>query len=277
MSDMPRRSPLSALAAGVPLLLAALSSGPAVQVVSDARFHETISGTLVEFEMARVPGGAVEVPGPDGPVSTDVAEFYIGRTEVTWDMYDVFALGLDTPGADAGSDAIARPSNPYGSPDYGWGHAGFPVMSVTRDAAEAFCVWLSAKTGRAYRLPTEAEWQRAADLAVGADEGGSHVGPTAWNGANAGRRTHAVATRQPDALGLFDLFGNTAEWVTTPDGARVTRGGSYRDPSVGPDTRAVQDDSWNETDPQLPKSRWWLSDGPFVGFRLAATPEGEHP
>jgi hypothetical protein len=32
--------------------------------------------------------------------------------------------------------------------------------------------------------------------------------------------------------------------------------------------RAVQDDSWNERDPQLPKSRWWLSDGPFVGFRL---------
>lgn len=266
-------------AAGAALTgLAALPPVPAAQVASNARFHETISGTLVEFEMVRVPRGRVEVPGPGGPAWADVAAFHIGRTEVTWDMYDVFALGLDVVAGDAGADAIARPSNPYGAPDYGWGHAGFPVMSVTRDAADAFCAWLSTKTGRAYRLPTEAEWQRAAALAAG-DEGldGGRLHAIAWYGPNAERRTHAVATRQPDALGLFDLFGNTAEWVTTSDGARVTRGGSYRDASVGPDARAVQDDSWNETDPQLPKSRWWLSDGPFVGFRLAASVEGDQP
>jgi formylglycine-generating enzyme required for sulfatase activity len=88
-----------------------------------------------------------------------------------------------------------------------------------------------------------------------------------------------VGTRAPDALGLFDLFGNTAEWVATESGDLVTRGGSYRDDAgaVGPDARAIQDPSWNETDPQLPKSRWWLSDAPFVGFRLASTPEGAQP
>jgi formylglycine-generating enzyme required for sulfatase activity len=88
-----------------------------------------------------------------------------------------------------------------------------------------------------------------------------------------------VSSRPPDALGLFDLFGNVAEWVATGADERVTRGGSYRDTAdrVGPRARAVQDPSWNETDPQLPKSRWWLSDGPFVGFRLALTPEGAQP
>ena len=38
---------------------------------------------------------------------------------------------------------------------------------------------------------------------------------------------------------------------------------------IGPRAREVQDDSWNERDPQLPRSKWWLSDGPFAGFRLA--------
>ena len=82
--------------------------------------------------------------------------------------------------------------------------------------------------------------------------------------------THAVATKAPDGLGLFDLFGNAAEWVVTRDGQLATRGGSFRDgpEGIGPAARAVQDEYWNERDPQLPKSRWWLSDGPFVGFRL---------
>jgi len=57
-------------------------------------------------------------------------------------------------------------------------------------------------------------------------------------------------------------------------GISVTRGGSFRDApgTLGPSARTVQDDSWNERDPQLPKSRWWLSDGPFVGFRLVREP-----
>ena len=83
-----------------------------------------------------------------------------------------------------------------------------------------------------------------------------------------------MGTRKPDALGLLDLFGNAAEWVTTSDGARVTRGGSFKDPAnaVGPSARAVQADAWNERDPQLPKSRWWLSDAPFAGFRIVRNP-----
>ncbi len=221
-------------------------------------YRETIAGTLVTFEMALVPGGDAVEP------------FYLGRTEVTWDLYDVFALGLDEKRPAGGADAVARPSRPYGAPDYGWGHAGYPAISIAREAAGAFTVWLSKKTGKAYRLPTEAEWEHAAKLAA-AGGGPERLEAVAWHRGNAVSRTRAVATARPDALGLFDLFGNAAEWVEAADGARVTRGGSFRDPlaSLGPAMREEQDDSWNERDPQLPKSTWWLSDGPFVGFRLA--------
>ena len=234
-------------------------------------YRETIPGTLVTFEMMPVPEGTVDING--APVV--VKPFHIGRTEVTWDMYDVFALGLDVAKEKTGADAVARPSQPYGAPDYGWGHAGFPAISVTRDAAEAFCTWLSAKTGRVYRLPTEAEWTHAANLAKGSVTlSPAQRDAIAWHSGNSSARTHAVGERKSDALGLFDLFGNAAEWVTTADGARVTRGGSFRDGAtvVGPSARAVQADSWNERDPQLPKSRWWLSDGPFAGFRIVRNP-----
>ena len=230
--------------------------------------RETITGTLVGFEMVPVPGGSVTVEG----AAIAVEPFLIGRTEVTWDLYDVFAQGLD--GKDnTGADATARPSSPYGAPDYGWGHAGYPAISVTRQAAEAFCAWLSRKTGKTYRLPTEAEWLRAAELAAGKNAAPADLEPLTWHSGNAGGTTHPVATRKPDALGLSDLFGNAAEWVMPADGTLVTRGGSFRDPlnATGPAARAQQDYTWNDRDPQLPKSRWWLSDGPFVGFRIVTT------
>lgn len=231
-------------------------------------YRETLAGTTVSFEMVPVPGGTVTVGG----TTHTVAPFFVGRTEVTWDLYDVFMLGLDGSSSSGGADAIARPSQPYGAPDYGWGHAGFPAISVARTGAEAFATWLSKKTGREYRLPTDIEWMHLSRLAAGAD-GEGRMESLAWHRGNAGGRTHAVATRTADALGLFDLFGNAAEWVTSADGALMVMGGSFKDAptAVGPTARAIQDGTWNERDPQLPKSRWWLSDGPFVGFRLVTT------
>jgi len=227
--------------------------------------RDSVPGALFAFELVQVPGGRVTVPGREGPAVVEVTPFWIGRTEVTWELYDLFRLDENAERDRGGRDAIGRPSRPYGAPDYGFGHQGFPVISVARDGAEAFAVWLSERTGHPYRLPTEAEWVRAAELA-GADTG--------WHAGNSGGTSHAIASRPADALGLYDLYGNAAEWVVSADGRRVTRGGSWRDQraQVGPNARAVQDDSWNERDPQFPKSRWWLSDGPFVGFRLAREP-----
>jgi formylglycine-generating enzyme required for sulfatase activity len=238
------------------------AQGPAAQ-----GFRETIPGSTVSFEMVPVAGGPVTVGGEQ----VGVEPFFIQRTEATWDMYDLFQLNTDAsdPG---GVDATARPSQPYGAPDYNWGHAGYPVISVTLQASEAFARWLSAKTGRQYRLPTEAEWVRAADLAA-RDLPPAALDALAWHQGNANGTTHPVGTRKPDGLGLFDLFGNATEWVTSKADDRVTRGGSFRQPAgeIGPAARLLYDASWQERDPQLPKSKWWLSDGPFVGFRLVTT------
>lgn len=249
-------------------------SAAAPLAAQPAVLRDSVPGAAFAFELVRVPGGAAEVAGRNGTEVMPVAPFWIGRTEVTWELYDLFAFGLDTATVAGGADAVARPSRPYGAPDYGFGHQGYPVISVTREAAEAFTRWLSTRTGHRYRLPTEAEWQRAADLAVAGSAAGRVTADLAWHGGNAGAKSHPVAARPADALGLFDLFGNAAEWVTSADGRRVTRGGSWRDAPerVGPRARAVQDDSWNERDPQFPKSAWWLSDGPFVGFRIVREP-----
>ncbi len=236
--------------------------------------RDSVPGALFAFELRKVSGGRVTVPGREGPEVVEVAPFWIGRTEVTWELYDLFVLDQDVARDRGGRDAIGRPSRPYGAPDYGFGHQGYAVISVARDAAQAFATWLSERTGHRYRLPTEAEWVRAAELASGPEGAGPELSGLAWHAGNSGARAHPVASRPADALGLHDLFGNAAEWVTSADGLRVTRGGSWRDPEaqVGPRARAVQDDSWNERDPQFPKSRWWLSDGPFVGFRLVREP-----
>lgn len=218
-------------------------------------YTDSVPGTLVRFEMVKVPGTTI----------------WMSRTEVTWDLYDVFALSQpDSLERKTGVDAVARPTRPYGAPDYGWGHTGFPAISIAHTGAEAFCAWLSQRTGKRYRLPTEAEWERAAVAAAA----GKKVSDLAWHAGNAGGMTHPVGQKPADALGFHDLFGNAAEWVTVSSGRPVVRGGSFRDAAsvVGPAARAVREDAWNERDPQIPQSRWWMSDAPFVGFRIVRDP-----
>src|SRR5947209_11577359 len=234
-------------------------------LVQNAPYRDSIPGTLVRFEMMPVPG--------DRP-------FWIGKTEVTWDEYDIWAFRLDlTPRErSSGVDATARPSRPYGAPDRGFGHHGYPALAMTYFAAQTYCAWLSAKTGKKYRLPTDAEWTRAARLGLGGDSGltAERRDALAWHAGNAGAKAHPAAAKAADAMGLYDMLGNVAEWVTGTDsgGRPVVRGGSWNDPPdhVSPTARARQTPAWNETDPQFPKSRWWLADAPFVGFRIVREP-----
>ena len=234
-------------------------------LAQNAPYLDSIPGTLVRFEMMPVPG--------DRP-------FWIGKTEVTWDEYDVWAFRLDlTPQErSSGVDATARPSRPYGAPDRGFGHHGYPALAMTYFAAQTYCAWLSSKTGKKYRLPTDAEWTRAARLGLGGDSAftAERRDALAWHSGNARAKAHPVAAKAADALGLHDMLGNVAEWVSGADsgGKPMVRGGSWTDPPnfVGPTARARQTPGWNETDPQFPKSRWWLADAPFVGFRIVREP-----
>lgn len=231
---------------------------------------DSLPGQRVSWELVQVPAG--RTIDPTSGKSVEVPAFWIGRTEVPWELYDIFYLRFDIPRAERTTiDATTRPSKPYGAPDWGYGHRGYPAISVTHRAVVDFAAWLSSKTGHRYAVPTDAQWQRAADLAA---PKGAAVAAISWGADNAAGTTHPVGKLAPDALGVYDLFGNAGEWVTAADGKGRLRGGTFLDrrDSLGVRARATQQPSWNKTDPQVPKSRWWLSDGPFAGIRLVRIP-----
>ncbi len=235
--------------------------------------EEKIAGTLVKFKMVKVPAGKVMLPNPkDAGALHEVAvkSFWIGQKEVAWDEFDVFMFKLDLSDEEGAKiDGKTRPSLPYGAPDRGFGHEGFPAISLSRHSAEMYCAWLSKKTGKKYRLPTEAEWEYAAlagnaPVKMSLDE----LKKVGWIKENAEEKTHSVGAKAPNAWGLYDTLGNAGEWVTGYDGEGVLKGGSFAAPAekVNNAWRAKQEISWH--DPNKPKSKWWLADGPFAGFRI---------
>jgi formylglycine-generating enzyme required for sulfatase activity len=225
-------------------------------------YVEKIPGTLVSFKMAAIPDGKLGEHAIKG--------IWMSETEVTWDVFDIWAFRLDQSPADVakGVDAQSRPSRPYGAPDRGFGHAGYAALGMTFGGAEQFCKWLSAKTNKKYRMPTEAEWEYAAR--AGSSSEPSDLESVAWYWDNAEDVAHPVGKKKPNAWGLFDMLGNTAEWAKDAEAKPVTCGGSWasKRPDVGFSARARQIPKWNDNDPQNPKSKWWLSNAPFVGFRV---------
>lgn len=252
--------------------------------VAEAKaFIEKIEGTPAHFTLVPVPVGRIAVSGPDGePRFTDVGPFWVGATEVTWELYDLFVFGLDQGEVlPPGTDAVTRPSKPYIAPDRGFGHEGFPAMSMSHRGAAEFCNWLSAKTGRKYRLPSEAEWQYAAAAGSSGAYSFEHdtglLAEFAWYTDNAGGTTHRAGSKKANGWGLFDVHGNVAEWCDGIDGKPIARGGSYRDgaDALRLDHRMPPNAAWNASDPQIPKSKWWLADAPFVGFRVVCEGPGK--
>ena len=229
-------------------------------------FEQKIPNSLVKFHMAKLPPGSIVIGGK----TYTLKEFAIGTTEVTWDLYDIYAFRLDQSAEDQakGVDAKSRPSRPYGAPDRGFGHAGYAALGMTDHAAAEFCKWLSKKTGRKYRLPTEAEWEYAAR--AGAQNPPTPLADYAWFWDNADDMTHPVGTKKPNAWGLFDMLGNTAEWALDMKGKPVVCGGSFMSKAAGTafGARQYYDPKWQEADAHVPKSKWWLSDGPMIGMRV---------
>ena len=214
-----------------------------------------VPGTTVEFELVRC-----DLDPSDDSEQT----LWVLKTEVPWELYDIFVYRLDKAEGEPDADGIARPSKPYVPPDRGFGHDGYPAMGMTRSAAEAFCAWLSESTELTFRLPTQFEWTAFAG------HGAEPIDGVAWHAGNAEFTTHPVARKPANAHGLHDTLGNVAEWVTADSRRPVAMGGSYRDQ---PDrctvtSRQQQERSWNASDPQIPKSQWWLADCSWVGFRF---------
>ena len=235
-------------------------------------YVEKIPSTTVEFKMALVPAGPVKI----GEKEVVVDPFYLATTETTWDLFDQYLLSGEPSKpydqTEFGPDAIARPSRPYILPDLGWGHAGYPVINVNYTTVEMFLRWLSKTTGKKYRLATEAEWQRAASAPMLST---APVGNREWYAENAGDMTHPVGKKPANAFGLHDILGNVGEWCTDLSGKPVLCGGdfTFAAKDLLPSVRRYYSPDWQVTDPQIPKSRWWLSDGFFVGFRIARDSE----
>jgi formylglycine-generating enzyme required for sulfatase activity len=275
-------------------LLAALPVAGSFGAAPVEKRTDKIPETTVTFDMIKCPAGEIEMKIGTETVKRQIKPFWIGKTEVTWDEFDIFAYGLDIKDEKEKIEAISvtRPSKPYGAPDFGFGHSQYPCLAETYFSAETYCKWLSDKTGKKYRLPTEAEWEYACRA------GGAPVKPEAdallemaWVEENAEEKTHPVAQKKPNEWGLYDTLGNALEWVLkdeaglaqdkkydeeNPDkpkkraDTQLARGGSWAQAAekVNSGARFYQTPSWNVTDPQNPKSRWWLSDGKFISFRV---------
>jgi formylglycine-generating enzyme required for sulfatase activity len=250
-------------------------------------FEEKIPGFAVGFKMVAIPGGSVEVKTAKDqpPAKVDVKPFYICEHETRWEEFDIFYLAWDIPDPVVRKETInakvTRPSTPYSSPQHNFGHVGYPALSMSAKSAQVYCDWLSKKTGKKYRLPTEAEWVHACQ----AGEGFKQLSPeelqkVAWFADNSQSdehvdgKTQPVKKKDPNKWGLFDMLGNAMELCIGLDGVPVAKGGSFKTGAkvLNSQLRNLQTPEWNDTDPNDPKSTWWLSDGKNITFRVVCEP-----
>jgi formylglycine-generating enzyme required for sulfatase activity len=176
-----------------------------------------------------------------------IPSFALGKYEVTFAQWDACV-------ADGGCGGF-KPD------DQSWGRGNQPVIGVSWEDAQTYIAWLNRKTGKRYRLPSEAEWEYAArggattafsyGEAITSNQA-NYDGSTGYNGGPAGpnrQKTIPVGSFPPNAFGLHDMHGNAWEWVEDcwsdeytaahpADGkpflgencdGRVMRGGSWED------------------------------------------------
>lgn len=252
------------------MTLAILLSAALFPAQTPEKTEVKIPGSLVSIKMVKVPAGNISI----GDKKVEIKPIWVAETEVTWDAYDIYAFRLDLTQQQqaTGVDITVRPSKPYGAPDRGFGHQGFAALGMTDNAAQRFCEWLSKATGKKFRLATEAEWEYAAR--AGSKDLPSPLGDYAWYWDNADDVAHPVGKKKPNAWGIYDMLGNTWEWVTTLDGKAVVCGGSFMDkaPLITFSSKKSYDPKWQEADAHVPKSKWWLSDGPHIGMRVVCEP-----
>ena len=210
------------------------TSGSVITIpVKDGISIEMVKVEAGSFDMGATP----EMKKPydwEKPVHrvTLTNNYYIGKYEVTQALWQ--AVMGSNPSYFKGDD--------------------LPVEQVSWNDCQDFISKLNAMTGKRFRLPSEAEWEYAArggKKSRGYQYSGSNtLGDVAWYYGNSGPKTHAVGTKQPNELSIYDMSGNVWEWCqdwydsyssspqTNPTGAlsgsdRVCRGGSLDDSAGG--------------------------------------------
>ena len=285
-------------------------------------YIDKIVGTEQTFKMIPIKGGKFLMGSPDsekgrhedeGPQhEVEIKPFWMGEHEVTWKEFEQFALKylrrnrtVEPTPRERIADAIAAPTSPWEigkiSHDNS-GKTGYPASGMRVYAALTYCKWLTALTGRYYRLPTEAEWEYAcradSDAAYSFGNDAKNIDDFAWHHGNSGGRSQIVKQKKPNAWGLYDMHGNLSEWVLeqyAPDTYQRRKSERFGAPVRAPVTTLGRDDrhiarggncendnmldlrsarrlhsvpQWNAQEPGYPHSIWWLTDAPYVGFRI---------
>lgn len=293
-------------------------------------YTETINQKLndkhksVSFDMIAVRGGEFVMGSPkdetdrgkdEGPqIKVRIKPFWIGKCEVTWDEFDLWWRTrnanpkIEEKARKEPADAVTRPSQPYVDESYGMEKGKHPAICMTHHAAMTYCEWLTKKTGKPYRLPTEAEWEYACRAATTTPYSMPPIGNVddyAWYRLNSPDKdhpkgtTHAVGAKKPNYWGIHDMHGNVMEWCldhyvadayerfgklalkdsfvdsplfkpTEKKWSHVARGGHYKsEPAeLRSAARVGSIQKWMEADPEDPQSIWWLAYKPTIGFRV---------
>jgi formylglycine-generating enzyme required for sulfatase activity len=309
------------------LATAGVTADPEHRQPPMAAYTETIPDTQVTLPFVPIPGGRFMMGSPQGEadrqsdegprVPIAVEPFWMMKYEVTWRQYRVFMRQYERfpcqqeitpPRPEVRADAVSFPTPLYDtSVTYHKGtDADLPAVSMTPFAAQQFTRWLSLKTGRYYRLPTEAEWEYAcragSTTAYDFGDDAAALPDHAWFFDNAldaklgEAAPRPVGLKKPNAWVLFDMLGNVAEIVLdhyvadryarlatgrlvsemdavawpNQEYPHVIRGGSFLDDPE--DLRCARrfktGPDLKKQDPQIPQSIWWFTDASHIGFRV---------
>lgn len=265
-----------------------------------------IPGTEVTFNMVPIPEGTFKMGSADNEAGRGADEgpqkdislsaFWMGEKEVTHDEFLVF-FNDESLARNSDVDAVTRPTTQYIDLSWGMGkQGGFPFNSMSQRTALMYCRWLYKNTGTFYRLPTEAEWEYACragtTTAYPFGQDSAAIAEYAWFAGNSENKYHKTGTKKPNAWGLYDMLGNVAEWTLDQYSDQYFTTAAAKDPFTEPTSRYPKtlkgggfntsagmmrsasrfksDASWNRRDPQIPKSKWWLTDAAAIGFRIVS-------